>query len=829
MKIKLQTMLKNKLHWLLLLVALLGVSQGMWGDTYPANKRFYVKYGSKVNNLKIHLWGGTSSTTWPGILLTYIGKIGNDHYYYGDFNSTFTNYKITEDGTGGSDQAVSGDGTHNLFTQSNGNISNFAPSGTEDCSVTEIRVKLKNPGGAYDQSCSWNSSGGAWIFAQNGSTNILGNWPGTYQSSQDGYYSYTFSNSESYSSINVTFRSDHDWGGRLGRTNVLTLSKGHSYEYEFTGACSEDGTWEGEKKVVILTTTKESDTEISLQKRLPVPILSNTSNPSVNNSSVTLYGYIASTGCDNISEYGFQYSTDKSNITTAKVEGSHAVGSYNLTINSLPAGEYYYRAYAKNSEGEFFSDWSLTTFEIVSTCTDAPNINPQPSNQEVCYGSAATLSLSASITEGTPTYQWFTCNSDGTSPSPIDNAENSSYTTSNSLSVGTHYYKCEVYGCERTSTSNVVSVTVDATSVAGTIGLDEGAANPICSGTSTTLKLNSSVGSIQWQHYNTSTSEWDNDGTDTTQGTGTLYGSRKYRAQVTSGVCSSKTTGEYTVTMKTAPADPSFNTAPTVLCAEASGSYTVNGTADSWAWTFSGGEITGSATTNTASNTLTAGSGDNQVTTVTVTARNCTAEGLTPIPSANSATVTVTQYMAASPGTVNLSDNNPCAGSVVTASPTGTWHTAGGSGAWSVESVSPSGAVTIDSSSGEISAVKVTSSAATVKYTIGSPACGGSVNATASINVKGVNEFTIGATPASGYTPWKPITLSTSNSANANWSISTDPSPGTAYLNASTGVSSTMFKAPANVSNYTVSATETSDGCDRTATKNITVSSVECE
>ena len=34
MKHKLETMLKNKLQWLLLLAALLGVSQGVWSATY---------------------------------------------------------------------------------------------------------------------------------------------------------------------------------------------------------------------------------------------------------------------------------------------------------------------------------------------------------------------------------------------------------------------------------------------------------------------------------------------------------------------------------------------------------------------------------------------------------------------------------------------------------------------------------------------------------------------------------------------------------------------------------------------------------------------------
>lgn len=102
-------------------------------------------------------------------------------------------------------------------------------------------------------------------------------------------------------------------------------------------------------------------------------------------------------------------------------------------------------------------------------------INTQPSNI-VCYQNDAadkTFTVVATVNTGNElTYQWYTCNSDGSSESTIPGAINDTYTlnTSQKATVGTTYYKCKVTSA--TDGLNVYtavrSVTVSALSAGGT-------------------------------------------------------------------------------------------------------------------------------------------------------------------------------------------------------------------------------------------------------------------------------------------------------------------------------------------------------------------------
>ena len=111
MKNKLQTLLKHKLQWLLLLAALLGVSQGVWGATYPANTPVYVRSTTNYSAVAIHVWGGTAGTSWPGQKMNYMGKSGTYYYWTYTFTGTFTNMIVTQNNdtkiSGSSDGSVS--------------------------------------------------------------------------------------------------------------------------------------------------------------------------------------------------------------------------------------------------------------------------------------------------------------------------------------------------------------------------------------------------------------------------------------------------------------------------------------------------------------------------------------------------------------------------------------------------------------------------------------------------------------------------------------------------------------------------------------------------
>lgn len=83
MKHKLQTLLKHKLQWLLLLAALLGVSQGVWGNSklIPSGNTIYF-----VDN---DSWGACQMYYWYDDGNNYVSftKITNTLIYYHDFDS----------------------------------------------------------------------------------------------------------------------------------------------------------------------------------------------------------------------------------------------------------------------------------------------------------------------------------------------------------------------------------------------------------------------------------------------------------------------------------------------------------------------------------------------------------------------------------------------------------------------------------------------------------------------------------------------------------------------------------------------------------------------
>ncbi len=132
MKHKLQTLLKHKLQWLLLLAALLGVSQGVWADDNP-NKTFYVS--SKDNdNYKLHLWksDGSECKTWksPDELMTKLNSKFNRNYFSYDYSScsAIDRFKVYHDGwtDGSGDQTFPTDG-RNIYDIQTGKLGYYFP------------------------------------------------------------------------------------------------------------------------------------------------------------------------------------------------------------------------------------------------------------------------------------------------------------------------------------------------------------------------------------------------------------------------------------------------------------------------------------------------------------------------------------------------------------------------------------------------------------------------------------------------------------------------------------------------------------------------------
>lgn len=136
-----------------------------------------------------------------------------------------------------------------------------------------------------------------------------------------------------------------------------------------------------------------------------------------------------------------------------------------------------YTAASSTEAGQFsYSDLLAGTYTLKSTGNGAvvflyldledatdPVITSQPEGAEYYYGATASaMAVSATAAAGGAlSYQWYTCNADGSDASSIGGATSSSYTPPTN-SVGTNYYKVIVTEAGGTSTtSNVATVVVN--------------------------------------------------------------------------------------------------------------------------------------------------------------------------------------------------------------------------------------------------------------------------------------------------------------------------------------------------------------------------------
>ncbi|MBO6099464.1 MAG: InlB B-repeat-containing protein [Prevotella sp.] len=92
-----------------------------------------------------------------------------------------------------------------------------------------------------------------------------------------------------------------------------------------------------------------------------------------------------------------------------------------------------------------------------------PTITTQPVGAEYNFGATATaMTVAATASSGSLSYQWYTCTSTGESEASIGGATSSSYTPPTNASVGTVCYKVKVTDTNGSVYSNVVAVTVNA-------------------------------------------------------------------------------------------------------------------------------------------------------------------------------------------------------------------------------------------------------------------------------------------------------------------------------------------------------------------------------
>ena len=155
------------------------------------------------------------------------------------------------------------------------------------------------------------------------------------------------------------------------------------------------------------------------------------------------------------------------------VEGGKAKAPDNVTLAGYTLEGWY-----KDTTKWTFNTLSVTADTALTahwTAIDAetPVFSAQPENAEVTYGNSEnTLTAAVNAMDGyTLTYQWYSCDADGSNAEPIGGATGTSYTTPDDADVGMYYYYV-VCTAERDDngqtadvTSGVAAVTVKPRSV----------------------------------------------------------------------------------------------------------------------------------------------------------------------------------------------------------------------------------------------------------------------------------------------------------------------------------------------------------------------------
>ena len=150
-----------------------------------------------------------------------------------------------------------------------------------------------------------------------------------------------------------------------------------------------------------------------------------------------------------------------------------------VTIQVTPAEGYYLNKLVVNgsivsvsSDGTYVIDslkenLSVTASFSTQTNAEVPAINTQPVGASYTQGdTAAALTVEATVTKGTLSYQWYSNTTESTQGgTPIDGATEASYIPS-TATVGTTYYYCVVTNTDNEATgSKTASTTSDAAAV----------------------------------------------------------------------------------------------------------------------------------------------------------------------------------------------------------------------------------------------------------------------------------------------------------------------------------------------------------------------------
>lgn len=368
-----------------------------------------------------------------------------------------------------------------------------------------------------------------------------------------------------------------------------------------------------------------------------------------------------------------------------------------VTANITVAGTYTYTVTGTSAAG------CVNTKNVVLTATNALRGGIIGTDQIICAGSTpATLTSVSTAGGGTGTYTY-------TWESSTDNSSFSAITGTNSITYSPGalstptYFRRNVFDGSNTEYSNVITVSVDPASVAGTATTTTAS---ICNGGTADITLSGNTGTIQWQSSANGTTWADISGaTSSTYTTDVLTTTTVYRAVVTSGVCTAANSGSVTITVSEASIGGTASALPTAVCSGSTSVLSLTGqtgtiqwqtSADDATWSnVSGG--TGATTATYTSGTLTA----------TTYFRAVVTNGVCSSVPSNSAVVTVTAIPSApasitGPLKMVAGTTKTFTAAAVTGATSYTWSLTTG---WTGTSTSTTISVTAGTSTGTITVI----------------------------------------------------------------------------------------------------------------------------
>ncbi len=188
------------------------------------------------------------------------------------------------------------------------------------------------------------------------------------------------------------------------------------------------------------TTTIKIDGAPSISTNLPTALIVKSGSP-INLSVSALNNSIS-----NVSTLNYQWYFNSNTIPT------ETKTTYDITSSSSSnAGPYYVKV--TNVCG------TVNSTVVNITIINAPSITTQPTSQSVCIGGNTSLSVTATVNDGSvPTYQWYYQQTLSSGPLPIDQSVTNILSLSSFSQSKVGYYYVAVKNTVGTTNSNVVYV-----------------------------------------------------------------------------------------------------------------------------------------------------------------------------------------------------------------------------------------------------------------------------------------------------------------------------------------------------------------------------------